>query len=141
MQINECLTNHCLQVRENGLTKAMITDSSSPEVRLTLLSIFFFDVEKGGFERLVYNANGVYLPELVDVLSAVGADETNAFLDRVINVCLDDVDQYNAFLEGDFSDCELKTKLHKLSEEYRQLEQRLEIEASSVLEKLIKQVM
>ncbi|CAA0091148.1 Uncharacterised protein [BD1-7 clade bacterium] len=137
MDIGIALVQKCAAAREAGLTAAMVKETESDGTRLILASIFYTDVESGGFAKFVYNANGVYLPEMVDVLTAIGAENTNSHLDVVLNYCVSHHDEYVAFLEGDFSESPFKTKLDTLSEAYDASEGHLEVEAADTLQNLL----
>ncbi|CAA0107473.1 Uncharacterised protein [BD1-7 clade bacterium] len=137
MDIGIALVQKCEAAREAGLTAAMVKETESDTTRLILASIFYADVKSGGFAKFVYNANGVYLPEMVDVLTAIGAENTNSHLDAVLNYCVSHHDDYVAFLEGDFTDSSFKEKLNALTESYEASEAHMEIEAADTLQKLL----
>ena len=131
------LSNYCRTIREQGLTAGDVKDPSSTNTQLILSAIFFDDVASGGFAKWVYNANGVYLPETVDVLTAIGADSTNGYVDRVLNHCVNYHDDYQSFLAGEFEDSPFKEALNALTDEYLASELPIEIEAEEPLKKLL----
>lgn len=132
------LLQRCSRDREQGLSANILKDLKSPQNQLTFIAVFFSDVSKGGFEQFVYNANGIYLPEVAEVLEAVNAGHAVASIDQVIQLCIDENEAYQAFLQGDFSDCEFKQKLGALTEVYRQGEDVTE-EAGEAIQQLMKQ--
>src|SRR5690606_5910383 len=134
------LDKKCRELKVEGLSAELLDDLSNPETIFSLLALFYYDVNKGGFAQFVYNANGVYLPEMAKVLEIIGASYTKAHFDRVIRLCLDRNDEYQEFISGDFSnDNDFKDALHLLSLEYLQSDTRLESEAEIAISEIIKQ--
>jgi hypothetical protein len=132
------LLQRCSDDREQGLSASILKDLKSPQNQLTFIAVFFSDVSKGGFEQFVYNANGIYLPEVAEVLEAVSASHAVACIDQVIQLCIDDNDAYKTFLAGDFNHCAFKQKLSALTEIYREGDDLTE-EAGEIIQKLMKQ--
>ncbi|CAH0992470.1 hypothetical protein SIN8267_02595 [Sinobacterium norvegicum] len=137
MDITAKLQQHCQHNRDTGLTAAVIEDIDNAENQYALLSIFSSDVNAGGFAQFVYNANGIYIGEVFEILEKIEATETAIFLDRAINLCLDEEKLYQKFLAADFADSYFKKKLDKISEDYRKAEQSFEQEAEEYLSALI----
>ena len=108
----------CQQDREKGLTASILKDLKNPSHQLTLLSVFYADVTAGGFEQFIYNANGVYLPEVAEVLDAVNASHATEFLDAGMQHCIDESEAYQSFLVSDFSDCAFKAAIRDITDRY-----------------------
>ena len=138
MNLDQKLISRCLADRSSGLSAKVLNDLKSDNSLYSLLAIFYYDIQHGGFAQFVYNANGVYLPEMADVLSSVKADQSNIFLDQVINLCIDKNDQYQAFLTSDFEDSSFKSELQKITQAYFDTGSTLEVEAGEAIAKLIK---
>ncbi|ROR97983.1 uncharacterized protein DUF4375 [Sinobacterium caligoides] len=139
MDLQTKLIDKCLSEREAGLTASILDDLDNPCNLYTLLALFCYDVQEGGFAQFVYNSNGVYLVEVAQALEAVEADNTGLFLERVINLCLDEDKLYKKFLASDGSDGFFKRKLDKISEEYLRCDEPLIVEAEESLIALISQ--
>lgn len=137
MDIAEKLVSRCLKDREAGMSAQILKDLKSDNSVYSLLAILFYDFREGGFAQFVYNANGIYLPEMAEVLTHVGAAGTNGYLDRVISHCIENNDGYNEFLQGDFSDCPFKDGLNSLSEEFNDSDAAGEIVNSEKIAKTI----
>jgi hypothetical protein len=137
MDIVAKLQQHCLHNREVGLTAAIVDDIDNAANQYALLAIFSSDINAGGFAQFVYNANGIYIGEVFEILTKIEATETAVFLDRAINLCLDQEKLYQKFLAGPFADTFFKKKLDKISEDYREAEQSFEDEAAAYLTELI----
>lgn len=118
--LHDAMLKRCDEDRSKGLTAAILKDLSSPDHQLTLLSVFYSDMVMGGFQRFVYNANGVYLPEVAEVLEMLKASVAAKALDEVMQHCIDANESYQAFLNGDFSESEFKLQLAGFSEAYAQ---------------------
>ena len=140
MNLDEKLVARCLADRASGLSAAVLNDLKSDDSRYSLLAIFYYDIKQGGFAQFVYNANGIYLPEMAEVLSAVKADQSNAFLDQVMNLCIDKNDQYLQFLSGDFEDSPFKSELQQITQAYVDAGSPVEVEAAEAITKLVKRV-
>ena len=138
MNLDEKLVARCLSDRESGLSAAVLNDLKNANSLYSLLAIFYYDLKQGGFAQFVYNANGVYLPEMADVLSHVKAHQSNAFLDQVISLCIDKNDQYQQFLIGDFEESPFKSQLQEITQAYIDANSPLEVEAAEAIVKLIK---
>jgi len=138
MDLEVKLVERCLKDRESGLSAAVLKDLKSDNSVYSLLAIFQYDMQEGGFPQFVYNANGVYLPEMADVLRHVGASQTNAYLDKVISLCVDKNEDYQEFLVGAFEDTPFKAELQALSQQYSDSEHSLQSEAGEKIAKLIK---
>lgn len=132
------LMRRCEVDRKKGLTMAILQTLNEPANQLTLLAVFYHDMYKGGFEHFIYNANGVYLPEVLEVLGTLKAHEAAAQLDKAIQYCIDESDAYQVFLQGDFSDSPFKTALSVLSDESRAAEVQLLDEIAAPLKKLLR---
>ena len=86
---------------------------------VALAHFFNYQVTKGGFAQLVFNAKGQYLQDLEEMLVATEAARARGFYVRAIRLCLNDPDAYQAFLDRPFiEDSELKNALHEVSIEY-----------------------
>ena len=137
MNLDEKLVARCLADRASGLSGAVLNDLKSDSSLYSLLAIFYYDMKQGGFAQFVYNANGMYLPEMAEVLAHVKAHQSNAFLDKVMNLCVDKNDDYHAFLNGEFEDSPFKSELQAITQAYLDCESPLEVEAAEVITKLI----
>lgn len=138
MNLDEKLVARCLSDRSAGLSAKILNDLKDDNSLYSLLAIFYYDIKQGGFAQFVYNANGVYLPEMAEVLSYVKAHQSNAFLDQVINLCVDKNDQYQQFLSGDFEDSPFKSELQLITQAYLESDSPLQVEAAEFMTKLIK---
>lgn len=137
--LHDSLYQRCLADREKGLTASILKDLKQPGHQLTLTAVFYYDVSEGGFERFIYNANGVYLPEVAEVLDLLNASNAVKYLDQAIQLCIDSQSDYQAFLQGDFSDSEFKSALNAITQAYRDSEQSLIVEIPETLSKLLRQ--
>ena len=105
----------------HDVIRASGTSLRPPEdVQAVVLAQFFlYNVAKGGFAQLLYNAQGQYLAEIENMLSAANALVAARFYERAIHLCVENRAEYQAFLAGDFIEPnELKDALHGLSIEY-----------------------
>lgn len=137
--LHDHIIQRCQQDREKGLTASILKDLKDSGHQLTLVSVFYSDVFIGGFERFVYNANGVYLPEVAEVLEALNAGHATKYLDIMMQYCIDETEAYQAFLASDFSDCIFKTALADISARYTKTGPSLIDEIPDSLKKLLRQ--
>ncbi len=136
--LHDALLRRCEADREKGLTQSILKDLNAPSNQLTLLAVFYHDFFKGGFERFIYNANGVYLPEVADVLEKLKAKEARYYLELVISYCVENNEDYQTFLAGDFSDSDFKKALAHFSSEYQALDNSIVNEIGDGLKKLFR---
>jgi hypothetical protein len=86
---------------------------------IALAHFFNYQVVKGGFAQLVFNAKGQYLQDLEEMLIAAGATRAQDYYVKAIRICLDNPETYQSFLAKSFvEDSELKNALHRVSIEY-----------------------
>ncbi|NRB41254.1 MAG: hypothetical protein HRU20_22740 [Pseudomonadales bacterium] len=137
--LHDVLFKRCLADREKGLTAGILKTLDDANSQTTLLAVFYYDVAIGGFERFVYNANGVYLPEVAEVLDKLNAGNATKFLDQVLQYCIDNADAYQDFLQGDFSDSDFKLALTTISSTYTESGMSLIDEIPDTLKKLLRQ--
>lgn len=98
-----------------------------------LLQRFAYDVTRGGFAQLLFNAQGDGLAEIEEMLITVGATRAREFYVRAIRCALADKAGYQAFL-NDWNDPEaadLRGALQLLGVEYLSEGPALDAEAES----------
>lgn len=135
--LHTSLLRRCEDDRKKGLTAAILKDLDNPAHQLTLIAVFYSDIVTGGFARFVYNANGIYLPEVAEVLEQLKASAAVKALDEVMQFCIDANEDYQAFLSGDFSESEFKRRLNDFSEVYAMQASLIE-EIPQTLQKLLR---
>jgi hypothetical protein len=109
---------------------------------VSLAQFFNYNVTKGGFAQLIYNAQGEYLQEIEHALSAASAESARSFYEQAIHLCFADVAAYQEFIASPFTfESSLKHSLQVLSIEYLRSTPSFEEEAATFIaasEKIVK---
>lgn len=117
--LNDLLTQRYQDDRVAGLTLGQLTEPDSIEAARSLVAIFEHDVKEGGFSQLIYNSNGAYLIELLEVLSNLGADTAVEAMDAALNQCLNNEKLYQKFINSPFKANFLTKKLDIVTSHYQ----------------------
>lgn len=133
VSINDLLWDKALDDRRAGVLNTIPQDLNCPGTQLSLIAVFVYDVEKGGFAQFVYNCQGLYLGETLELFRKFNAHHTVKHLEEVVQHCLTYEDEYHTFLSIDFGSCDFKNSLHAISIRYLKSDQLLEHELKSYI--------
>ncbi len=109
-----------------------LKENSTELYLVLLLSAFAYNVRQGGFAQLLYNLSGLYIEDLALALKLVGAEQSSAVMNGVIQSVLDDIESYKEFTSGNFGESDFKNLLHEHSLAYMSSGLSLDDEISDV---------
>jgi hypothetical protein len=116
----DTLADLAARLRELCVRRPELDARAEPAVLgLYLAHLFVDNMAQGGFERHFYRMQGAFLEETERLLVHAKAELARAYFRAAVERCVQDVDAYQRFLDGDFATASpIQDALRALSVEY-----------------------
>ncbi len=118
MDIEAELSKIALREKESQNYDYLADNYQNSKNALSLIAILYYDLKQGGFPQYIYNSQGIYLSETLEILDKIKAKTIHKYLSNIIEYCINNNDSYHEFLNSNFSESNFKNELWKYSLSY-----------------------
>ena len=126
-----------LKAKSNGNSEYLAVNYKGDKESLSLLAILYYDLKQGGFPQYIYNSQGIYIAETLELLKSIGATIISKHLNNVVEYCLEHENEYQEFFDSYMEETSFKNKLLLYSINYSKENKKLIDEISGYVNKKI----
>jgi len=137
VDIDTELSKIALREKESQNYDYLADNYQNSKSALSLIAILYYDLSQGGFPQYIYNSQGIYLSETLEILDKIKAKTIHKYLSNITEYCVNNSDEYHEFLSSNFNESNFKNELWKYSLSYKKETKNILSEIKSYVQKQI----